>query len=180
MSDHLSTPHTIRAAEKADMDGLVLLIDMLNISEGSQRRCDRASLLKAFFDKNDKLQMHLDVVVAEHALIAFAFYYWGYDLASESYGLHLADFAVHKDFRRNQVGTKLLEHIMRVCLQAGGSWVSLTSSRTNRVAKQFYASCGMQQVDVDFYAVGPKGMRALHERLYPSDGKVVPAPSERI
>lgn len=180
MSDQLSTPPTIRAATAEDMDGLVLLIDMLNISERNDRQCDRASLKNAFFEESKKVEMHLDVVVQGHALLAFAFYYWGYDLASESYGCHLADFAVHKDVRREGVGSALLAHVGEQCIKQGGSWLSLTSARNNHGAKQFYAACGMQHVDVDFFAIGPRGIRALSDKHNSANATVAPLPSERI
>lgn len=160
------------------MDGLVLLIDMLNISEGNERQCDRASLLKAFFTEESKVEKHLDVVVQGHAVLAFAFYYWGYDLASESYGCHLADFAVHKDSRRQGIGSSLLAHVGEECASNGGKWLSLTSARNNHAAKSFYQAAGLVSVDVEFFAIGPKGIAELVKKESEAEPAVLP--SERI
>ena len=161
------------------MDGLVLLIDMLNISEGNARQCDRASLMEAFFSGDPKVEKHLDVVVQGHAVLGFAFYYWGYDLASESYGCHLADFAVHSDSRRQGIGTSLLAHVGEECAKHGGKWLSLTCARNNYVAKSFYQFAGLQSVDVEFFAIGPRGIAELVKKGKEANSEE-PLPSERI
>ena len=179
MSDNLSTSLNIRAATEADMDSLVLLIDMLNVSEGNNRQCDRATLKEAFFGQSHKVEKHVDVVVMGESILGFAFYYWGYDLASESYGCHLADFAVHKDSRRQGVGNELLAHVGQQCLKGGGKWLSLTSASNNNGAKRFYEQAGMLKVDVDFFAIGPRGLNELHDRVS-AIPVAQPLPSERI
>jgi len=163
MSLTLSTPVTIRAATTADIDSLVLLIDMLNISEGNQIQCDRATLTKVFFGDDARVKLYITVAVCDEQAVAFAFYYWGYDLSSESYGFHLADFAVHADYRRKGVGLGLLSFIGKQCMELGGKWISLTSAKTNRAAQWFYQKAGLQKIEVDFYAMGPRAIRQLAE-----------------
>ena len=93
--------------------------------------------------------------------IAFAFYYWCYDLSSESYCCHLADFAVHADNRRSGVGKMLLSFIGKHCVELNGKWISLTSAKNNRAAQAFYQKTGFQKIDVDFYAMGPSAIHQL-------------------
>lgn len=161
MSLTLSTPVTIRAAIPADIDALVLLIDMLNISEGNKVQCDRATLNNVFFGDDARVKLHITVAEIDQHPVAFAFYYWGYDLSSESYGFHLADFAVHADYRRIGVGKKLLTFIGKQCVEMNGKWISLTSAKNNRAAQAFYQKTGFQKIEVDFYAMGPRAIRQL-------------------
>lgn len=160
------------------MDSLVLLIDMLNISEGNQIHCDRATLMKVFFGDDKRVQMFVDVAVTDDIPVGFTFYYFGYDLSSESYGFHLADFAVHANFRRRHVGTQLLAHVAQNCLKHDGKWISLTSAKTNRAAQWFYQKAGLQKVEVDFYGMGPRAMNQFLEQAAEKLAKDKVAPSD--
>lgn len=61
---------------------------------------------------------------------------WGRDEA------HLANVAVHSDWRRQGIGRQLMAAMMRWAAERGGSSVYLEVRASNEVAQRFYAGLG--------------------------------------
>ena len=87
-------------------------------------------------------------------IIAFAIYYPGYDLSSDTYGFHVADICVAAAHRRQGTGKRLMRAIAQEALNQNRQWISLTVLQENQAGLAFYQSLGLSNVPVYFMAAG--------------------------
>lgn len=151
---------TIRPAVRADAAPITALLGELNRAEGNMHPIDARAIELALFTPRG---VELRALVAELAgeVVATALYYSGYDTLSASEGYHLADIVVTEKHRRCGIARALVAALAAQCLREGGQWVSLTVLQKNSAAHGFYVSLGMTQVDVDFFAMGPRALMKL-------------------
>jgi len=55
---------------------------------------------------------------------------------------HVTNVAVHPDYRRRQVGRRLMQELMRRAVMLGASRMTLEVRTSNQVARRLYASLG--------------------------------------
>jgi len=60
--------------------------------------------------------------------------------------IHIANLAVHLDWRRRKVGQKLLEEI--VAMSSGSSWIGLEVRVSNLSARSLYQKLGFKEVGI--------------------------------
>lgn len=164
MADELSTLLKVRAVERADIGDLVALINALSEHEGITASMTKAHAEFALFSMQRPLQLQADVAVKGRQMVGFVLSYAGYDTASTSYGMHIADIFVAADMRGVGVGTLLVKAVARRCLEFGGQWCSLTVASENEAAMRFYDSLGMHVPNVSFRTIGANGMGVLLRR----------------
>lgn len=141
-----------------DLPVITALVEQLNREEGYDVSATLEQLQAVLWEKESRVRMQ--ALVAEQAgeVIGTVLYYWGFDTVSASYGYHLADIVVAKPQRMRGVGSALFRMLAAQCLHSQGQWVSLTVLKKNARAQQFYQRHGMVEIDVNFYAIGPKGL----------------------
>jgi ribosomal protein S18 acetylase RimI-like enzyme len=164
----LSTPvHalTIRDATPSDVVAMAELLNQLNRAEGRPEVTDAMKLGAALFGEQRKIDLSAILAISKEEIVGLVLYYMGYDVLTASYGYHLADFVVGELHRRRGVGQALFAHLAAQNLAQGGKWISLTALNHNAPAKAFYASLGMVQVAVDFFAIGPMGLHAVTKKF---------------
>ncbi len=153
---------TIRPGEVQDMEHITELLTELNRFEGYDRSASAQDLSDILFHENNtRLEMRTLLACDGDQPIGLVLFYWGYDTVSATTGYHLADIIVTSTYRGQGVGRVLYHALANQCLHEGGHWVSLTVLKKNTAAKAFYASLGMVEVAVDFYAIGPQALKAL-------------------
>lgn len=157
----------IRAAVASDTQALCSLLTELNLLEGYDRSASPEELADILFHEEAR-RVHMRALVAVQAEtpVGMVLYYWGYDTVSASMGYHLADIVVTKKQRGKSIGQRLYKALAAQCLHEGGQWISLTVLSRNAAAKKFYASVGMVEVDVDFYAIGPVALERISTRSF--------------
>lgn len=96
--------------------------------------------------------------------VGMAMFYSGYDLESAAKGVHLADLYVNPAARRQGVARQLIKAVAEWACTHHHAWMSLTVLSQNEAAKALYLSLGLQQVEVQFLAIGPTGLKRLSER----------------
>lgn len=155
----MSTHYTIRAHTTEDVPRIAHLLNALYASEGS------ASLLGAgdisAMLANTKTVMRIVVAEYNKKLVGCILYYDGFDVQSMQPGIHVADMVVENAHRRQSVGRRLLAYVATEIADAGGAWMSLTCLKENLGGNKFYTALGFQEVSVQFYALGARGMQML-------------------
>ena len=148
---------TIRHATLSDVAALQRLALALAAYEGEKTYCNAATWSQLLAGQAG---VRLVVPVAESAgqVIGFALAYPGYDLASATPGLHLADLVVDAAHRRKGVARQLLRALAENALANDRHWVSLTALRDNANARQFYHAMGFTGPEVTFLAAGKTTM----------------------
>lgn len=152
----MSTSVHIQPATARDIETLAALLSELNHEEGYETSVSADALRAALVD--GRVTMRALVAEAERHMSGMVLYYWGYDTVSASHGYHLADIIVTASHRRQGVGRMLFTALATQCLGEGGKWISLTTLKKNALAHQFYRSCGMSEVAVNFFAIGPQAL----------------------
>lgn len=166
MAQQLSTPHqtqptTIRDVRRDDVKQLVDLINALNLHEGTQESMTIQHAEYILFSPQRPIELLCKVAISRERIVGFILFYRGYDTASTSFGIHIADLFVEKSYRKCGVGTMLMRCVAQICLDMGAKWCSLTSARNNAAAKAFYDACQCFAQPVEFRAMGESGLRAL-------------------
>jgi GNAT superfamily N-acetyltransferase len=148
----------IRVATTNDLPVITALVEQLNREEGYDVSATLEQLQAVLWEKESRVRMQALVAEQGAEVIGTVLYYWGFDTVSASYGYHLADIVVAKPYRLRGVGSALFRALAAQCLREQGQWVSLTVLKKNARAQQFYQRHGMVEIDVNFYAIGPKGL----------------------
>lgn len=157
----MHTTYQIRPATQEDAIAIAALMSELYLEEGSGVIAQGAKIAAALGDVDTPVALSALVASVGERVVAALLYYPGYDTLSASYGYHLADIVVTKPHRRSGVGRALMKELAAITLKEKKEWVSLTVLKANDAARAFYASLGMSQVDVDFFAMGPKTLAKL-------------------
>lgn len=158
----MSTEASIRPATTHDLDAMTALLSELNREEGYVTSASIEQLRAALID--GRVRMRAMVAEEGRAITGLLLYYWGYDTVSATYGYHLADIVVTKGKRGRGTGKRLFKALAAQCLGEGGEWVSLTVLKKNEAAHKFYAGCGMTEVAVNFFAIGPQALSRCAQR----------------
>lgn len=154
----LSTEYSIRDAQPADAPAIAQLLAALYRHEGFAAQPEASEIARALFAEGRSVDTRAFVATdAADVVVATLLYYPGYDTLSSSEGYHLADMVVAEVARRKGVGKQLVRALATRARQAQRAWISLTALRSNESAAAFYASLGMQEVNVRFYAMGQQG-----------------------
>ena len=94
----------------------------------------------------------LNALVAEQAgqLIGLAHYFWTPSTWQQNQDLYLEDLFVSPEVRGNGVGRKLIEELIQICKNAGGSKVHWQTHFTNKTAIGLYEKLGKQSEFIVF------------------------------
>lgn len=157
----MSTSAKIRPATLADVGAITALMQELHREEGYATLAEEGALTQALFAEHREVKFGAWVAEREGSIIAALLYYPGYDTLSASYGFHLADIIVTAEHRTQGVGRALMQALAEQTLREGKEWVSLTMLKNNNKARLFYASLGMSQVEVDFFAIGKTALAQM-------------------
>lgn len=151
----------IRAGVESDIPAIVGLLDALNRLEGYSTVTDAVMLRAALFGSAREVALQSLLVEVVEQVVGVMLYYPGYDTLSASYGYHLADMVVEKNYRRKGSGTLLMQALAKKTLAEDKQWISLTVLKQNHAAQAFYGRLGMTQVNTDFYAIGKQALAQL-------------------
>lgn len=166
IKDHQNTPNreeiTLRPAKVADAAAIASLLRELAKGEG--RHSLQSEQTVAHDLLGETALMHLLVAEATGGeVVGVLCYYPGYDVESASFGNHLADVIVTKEWRNRGIGRRLMQEAARRTLNGGGEWFSWTVLSNNRKALQFYTELGAQKIGLTFMAIGKNGLKTLAE-----------------
>ena len=94
----------------------------------------------------------LNALVAEQAgeLVGLAHYFWTPSTWQRNQDLYLEDLFVSHSVRGHGVGKKLIEELIQICKDAGGSKVHWQTHHTNTTAIGLYEKLGKQSEFVVF------------------------------
>ncbi len=151
----------IRAASGSDIPAIAGLLDQLNRFEGYTQTTDAVALKAALSGEGREVKLAALVAHVETEVIGALLYYPGYDTLSASVGYHLADMVVDEFHRKRGIGKALMKSLAQQALAEGKSWISLTALKQNAAAHRFYASLGMSEIAVDFFAMGKTKLAEL-------------------
>jgi ribosomal protein S18 acetylase RimI-like enzyme len=157
----LSTHTVLRDVRIRDIPQLARLVNALSLAMGDTAVVTESALQEALFAADRQVALHCTVAEAGEYLVGFVLYYPGFDTASSSIGMHVADIYVAEGARGQGVGTRLIAAVAEICLQMGGAWCSLTVLEKNRAAKEFYDALEFVTQPVAFQAIGAGGMQKL-------------------
>jgi len=91
---------------------IATLAQELAAYENTHSLCS-ADRIAALFDASQDPRCTVLVARKAEQIIAFAIYYPGYDLSSDTYGFHVADICVSAAHRRQGTGKQLMHAIHR-------------------------------------------------------------------
>lgn len=159
----MSTLFCVREASRADAPAIAALMSELYRYEGYEVVAQADEVTSALFIDGREVALRALVAVdrGREIVIGALLFYPGYDTLSVSYGYHLADIIVTRRHRKSGVGTALVKALAAQTLAGKKEWISLTALQRNDAARGFYASLGMTQVAVDFYAMGKTSLVQL-------------------
>ncbi len=161
---HKTPPVTIHKAITEDAGAMAKLAKELADYEGEATRCDAQAMADCLSQEHVP-QMHACVAKTDGGdIVGFVMGYVGYDLSSNSRGLHLNDIVVTTAHRRQGIGQALMAHLVEEVLDNKGEWISLTVLKHNQAAQAFYRTLGFTCVDVDFYAAGKDCLHKIREK----------------
>lgn len=151
---------SIHKASAEDAPAIAALAQELAAFEQTHSLCNEHRIA-TLLSSAQTPQCELLVAKQEGIVIAFALYYVGYDLSSDTYGFHLADICVAESKRRQGVGHLLMKHIAQHAIASDHHWISLTVLDQNPSARGFYRSLGLSDVPVSFMAAGRKTLSSI-------------------
>ena len=157
----MSPSSYIRVAESRDVHVIQVLLAQLYEEEGADYVQDAPALHDALFSTTNPTRLRAFVAEQDGTIIGTVIYYAGYDVSSASFGFHLADIIVHRDYRRRGLGRLLFAQMAAQGLSEKAVWISLTVLHENAAARAFYRSLGFTKAKVDFYHIGASKMQ-LH------------------
>jgi ribosomal protein S18 acetylase RimI-like enzyme len=160
MMPPLSTHVLLRDVRSSDIPQLTRLVNALSQAMGDSVIVTESALDAALFAPDRQVVLQCTVAEAEQ-LYGFVLYYPGYDTASSSIGLHIADIYVAENVRGKGIGTQLISAVAEACIRMGGEWCSLTVLTKNPAARAFYDALGFITQPVSFQAIGKSGMQNL-------------------
>lgn len=156
---------TVRNAEEKDAGAIRSLLNVLNESENNPVRhalMDAQQLIQQSKNASvGRVPLLLLLAESEGEIVGFLVAYEGFDVASMTYGMHVADMVVQPTKRRRGIGRLLLKHLAKICATQNGAWMSLTCLQSNIVGHNFYTALGFSEVSVQFFAMGKTAMQAL-------------------
>ena len=147
----------IRKAHKKDIDSIVNLANELyetempfdtNLKAGYYKtKTGRKELLKYIKDKK-KLVL---VAIINDNIVAFAngYIYDKEEMYKEKVA-YLHNISVSKDYKRNGIGTKLIDEFTNIMKEKGCSYIKLNAFRNNIPAVEFYKKKNFEEYSM-FY-----------------------------
>ncbi len=150
---------TIQSANRKDMQAVAAMMQALAREEGDKGRCTSEALQHQLQHGVPELLIYVASDVDD--MMGCVLAYPGYDVLSASPGLHLSDLYVKPAYRRQGVGSALMQHLAQAALQRDMQWMSWTTLRANRHATAFYQALGASDVGVRFMAMGTRALRQL-------------------
>jgi GNAT superfamily N-acetyltransferase len=159
MTDSPPLEFFVRHATPADAASIVSMVQALAREEGAE------SLFSVYaLEEFLQHQPHATCLVVESVsrIIGCLLAYQGYDIQSCSYGWHLSDMYVIPESRGCGVGKQLIAEL--AALKPHYEWISWTVLRSNKNARQFYASLHAEEVDVAFMAIGKSAIHKLLQK----------------
>lgn len=153
-------PITIHKATPDDAPIIIALEKKLADYEGEPSMANECALQAMLAGSQ---QPHCECLLAKDGdeVVAFVLFYAGYDLASTTFGLHLADIFVDKTYRQRGVGKQLMQAVALQAQLENREWISLTVLKKNQAAQGFYEALGFIRVEVKMMALGRNGMARL-------------------
>lgn len=151
---------TIHKADSSHAAAIARLAQQLAAHEGEKTLCDEQAVAR-LIQSGQQPDCQFYVALSDEDVIGFVMGYAGYDLSSDSYGVHLSDIIVDKANRFQGIGRALLAQLSDDLLSQGGEWLSLTVLESNQLAQGFYDSLQFETVDVRFVAAGKTILQAL-------------------
>lgn len=156
----LSTHVLLRDARAGDVPQVARLANALSAAMGETKVITESALYEALFGEDRQVALQCVVAEAEQ-LVGMVLFYPGYDTASSSNGMHIADIYVSEGARGQGIGTRLIGVVAEACMGMGGSWCSLTVLDQNPAAQKFYDALGFVTQPVAFQAIGLRGMQKM-------------------
>ncbi len=94
----------------------------------------------------------VNALVAEHAgeLVGLAHYFWTPSTWQQNQDLYLEDLFVSPEVRGRGVGKRIIEELIQICKDAGGSKVHWQTHHTNKTAISLYQKLGQQSEFIVF------------------------------
>lgn len=151
---------SIHKAAPKDAGAIAALAVQLAGHEGQDTLACEASICK-LIEASSEPRCHVIAADTDLGLAAFAIYYPGYDLTSDTYGFHLSDICVDEALRGQGIGRQMMAHIARHAIGEQREWVSLTAIKRNETAQWFYQSLGFSKIDVHFWAAGKEALASI-------------------
>ena len=71
-------------------------------------------------------------------VVGYALYYFGYDTIRAKRGIILSDLFVEEAWRRQGIGSCLMNAAAKACNNTGGTWMFWAVLKRNRRARKFY------------------------------------------
>ena len=94
----------------------------------------------------------LHAIVAEHdaKLVGLAHYFWTPSTWQENKDIYLEDLFVSPTVRGQGVGKRIIENLVQICRDAGGSKVHWQTHHTNKTAIGLYKKLGKESEFIVF------------------------------
>ena len=138
---------TVRSARPDDADFIARMARALSVADGG-----RPSRFTAESFRRDGFGEHAAfstmVVEVDGEVVGYAVYYAGYDTASATRGIYLADLYVDEDRRRQGLGRALLTSLAAAARTDGARWMFWSVLKRNRGARRFYKKVAPELKDV--------------------------------
>jgi diamine N-acetyltransferase len=142
--------YLIRSAKPVDLDQILDLVMQLAIQEGlpNEVKITKVQLASALFCENPKV--FIDVV--EHPekfneIAAFALYWIDFPTWLGKHGIYIEDICVTKELRGKGIGSALMSHLAKLCINRNYSRLAWWVKDDNSEAIEFYRDMGASVKD---------------------------------
>lgn len=127
--------------EKLKKDDLKEAISIYDMNHNIKTNYEK--LVNNFDKINDNPDYHNIVAKLDNKIVGFATIVINHDIVEELKPfLSVWNFGVHKDYRRNKIGTRMFDYIYDFAKKLDCDFVSLIAETENVVAQNFYESLG--------------------------------------
>lgn len=140
----------IRPAEPPDAEPIFELVREFAAFEGLSHLVDatEADVADALFGKNPRVFCEMADWVGEYVKPAgCAIWFYNFSTFRGRHGLYLEDLFIRLAFRRRKIGTAMLRHLAKRCVDEGLPHFDWTVLGWNRAAIDFYREHGAEFLD---------------------------------
>ena len=127
--------------EKLKKDDLKEAISIYDMNHNIKTNYEK--LVNNFDKINDNPDYHNIVAKLDNKIVGFATIVINHDIVEELKPfLTVWNFGVHKDYRRNKIGTRMFDYIYDFAKKLDCDFISFIAETENVVAQNFYESLG--------------------------------------
>ena len=140
-----ATPPNLRIREAGPDDANAiasLIMDLAHFEELEEEMRLSVENLRRDLDPSANPRLYCSIAEVSDRLAGYALYYLTYDITRTTWVVHLQNLFVHEEYRKQNIGRTLVEHLADSAETIGCEWIEFDVLDWNDDAIRFYERIG--------------------------------------